>query len=294
MISVLLHLKNNSRSILKYLGWRRFPIIALIFIGFFLMAFYELPPISSFMDFGARQKATSGKKDLTQTYESITLKGQGAIELSFDLKAGEFYWYPQMAVWMEDMMGNHVETLYVTNATAKGLFFGGRSKENFKEFDRESNQNGEYRRVNALPVWSHKRGITYTDGMYVPTREQPLPEAISGATPSQNFYLTTATDFKKPFVLRMEINVAFDDNEYYSEFDFPEDEVFHSGTGQLGQPSLVYEAKIDFSKSNQYVVMQLIGRGHHSGKTGEIFDDLQTLTSAKQIAERVVVGINRR
>ncbi len=38
----------------------------------------------------------------------------------------------------------------------------------------------------------------------------------------------------------------FNDNEFYSEFDFPDEEVYHNGTGQLGQPSMIFETAIDF------------------------------------------------
>ena len=49
-----------------------------------------------------------------------------------------------------------------------------------------------------------------------------------------NFKLLSSLEAIDNFRLIIEINVAFDDNEYYSDFDFPDDEIFHSGTGQLG------------------------------------------------------------
>ena len=93
---------------------------------------------------------------------------------------------------------------------------------------------------------------------------------------------------------RVELNVAFDDNEFYSEFDFPDDEVYHSGTGQLGQPSIVFDALIDLEDGKNYYLMELIGHGHHSGQTGELFSDLSTLTTAKQIVERIVIGVHKK
>ena len=85
--------------------------------------------------------------------------------------------------------------------------------------------------------------------------------------------------------------MAFDDNEYYSEFDFPDDDVFHSGTGQLGQPSIVFEASVDMNDNKDYYLMELIGHGHHSGQTGELDSDLSTLTTALEIVERIVIGV---
>ena len=119
-----------------------------------------------------------------------------------------------------------ITSLYVTHATAKGTFFGGRTKENFKSFDAKKNSTQEFRRVDALPVWSHKRGILQADGIYAPTTENPLTDALSGETlPSSFRFRTSVGNTSGNIRLRLEINVAFDDNEFYSEFDFPDDEV---------------------------------------------------------------------
>ena len=216
--------------------------------------------------------------------------GKG-LELDIDLLRSEHYWHPQMAVWTEDMEGNYLETVFVSKATAKGLFFGGRSKQNFKTFDQNKDAVGEYRRVNALPVWSHKRGVVYTDGMQMPTNKNPLPDAITGETLTDNFRLLVSVEPLRSFVLKIEINVAFDDNEYYSEYDFPDDDIYHNGTGQLGQPSIIFETPIDLIDGKNYYLMDLEGHGHHSGQTGRIYSDLSTLTTAKQIVERIVVGV---
>jgi len=37
--------------------------------------------------------------------------------------------------------------------------------------------------------------------------------------------------------------------------------------------------------------MNLIGRSHHSGATGELFDDLETMTTALHIAEEIIVRV---
>jgi len=109
-----------------------------------------------------------------------------------------------------------------------------------------------------------------------------------------NFHLLSSTTALDSFNLKLEINVAFDDNEYYSEYDYPDDETFHNGTGQLGQPSIVFNSEIALQNGDSYYLMDLIGHGHHSGQTGEIFGDLSSLTTAKQIVERIVVGVRRK
>ncbi len=287
----LFHLKNNIKSLKVYSKSRVLSIIILIGATFFLSAYLQKAPFRNMMDFGARLKSNQSKAIDRSAYELVEYNTDGDVQLTIDLLRGQHYWHPQMAIWTEDTSGLFLQTIFVTQATAKGLFFGGRSKSNFKSFDTKKDPSGDYRRVDALPVWSHKRGIQYADGMYVPPSNDPMPDGLSGATLSDNFLMNTSAGYTSKFILRIEINVAFDDNEYYSEFDFPDDEVFHSGTGQLGQPSIVYEAIIDTEDDQSYYLMKLVGHGHHSGQSGELFEDLSTLTTAQHLVERIVVGV---
>lgn len=290
-LGVLFHFKNNFRSIKLYTKGKTVSLLGLLSLLLLLGGFYQITPFNQLMDFSAKQKA-SAKKELNQTtYQLVEMNTTNDIKLIIDLLRSEHYWHPQMAIWIENEKGNYIETLFISKATAKGLFFGGRSKSNFKSFDKNKNTSGEYRHVNALPVWAHKRNVKYTDGMYVPPSNQPLPDAITGATITDNFKLNTSIEPFKKFVLKIEINVAFDDNEYYSEYDFPEDTIFHNGTGQLGQPSIIFSTNIDMNDGKNYYLMELIGHGHHSGQNGTIYPDLSTLTTAKQIVERIVVGV---
>lgn len=246
------------------------------------------------MSFGTKLRATQKQEVDHNKREVIEMSMDGQIQLSLDLLRGEHYWHPQMAIWVEDSAGNFIQTLFISKATAEGLFFGGRSKENFKTFDETTDASGDYRRVDALPVWSHKRNIKYDDGMYVPPHHQPIVDGTSGPTISESFLLKTSTEDLEKFKVRVEINVAFDDNEFYSEFDFPDDDVYHSGTGQLGQPSIIFESKVDTEDGQDYYLMNLIGHGHRSGQTGELSANLSTLTTAKQIVERIVLGVKKQ
>ncbi|MEL7118653.1 MAG: hypothetical protein AAFO07_04410 [Bacteroidota bacterium] len=291
-IGVAFHLFNNFQPLKKY-GKGIVSLLVLTIGALLLSATYFLTePFHSLMDYGTRLKANTEKNINSSQYDVLQMPvSNGNINLTIDLLQGEHYWHPQMAVWIEDAQGNYTETLFVTKATAKGIFYGGRSKANFKEFDGKKGGRGDYRRVNALPVWSHKRGVLYEDKMYVPTRANPLPDAITGATFKGNFKLLTAIDELEKFTLKIELNVAFDDNEYYSEYDFPDDDIFHSGTGQLGQPSIIFEAHIDMVDNKKYYLMEMIGHGHRSGQTGELFTDVSSLTTALDIVERIVVGV---
>ncbi len=290
-LGILFHLKNNFRSLKMYSKGKWILFIALIGGLFFLGAAYQISPFNQLMDFGDKQKATSKKELNRSTYEIVEMNMSNKLQLTIDVLRSEHYWHPQMAIWVEDEGGNYVKTLFVSKATAKGLFFGGRSKDNFKTFDESKDVSGDYRRVNALPVWSYKRAVEYADGLYVPPINNPLPDAITGATITNNFQLLSSIEERSKFHLKIEINVAFDDNEYYSAYDFPDDKTFHSGTGQLGQPSIIFDALIDMNDNKNYYLMQLIGHGHYSGQNGNINSDISTLTTAKQIIERIVVGV---
>ena len=291
---VAFHLANNFGPLRNYSRDSSLLFISAGIALLFLGAYAQTEPFRSLMDFGTRLKATAAKELNLSAYEIVEMGMDKEVGLSIDLLRSEHYWHPQMAVWTEDTLGNYLETVFVTKATAKGLFFGGRSKENFKDFDKRRDAAGGYRRVNALPVWSHQRGVQYEDGLYVPTRNTPLPDAITGATLTDNFKLLSSLDPVSNFVLKLEINVAFDDNEHYSEFDFPDDEVFHNGTGQLGQPSIVYQAAIDLQDGRDYYLMELVGHGHRSGLNGEVYRDLSTLTTALEMVERIVVGVHQK
>ena len=292
IIATCLHLKNNFKAISTYSkNLIVFPV--LIFALVFLYSSYaEVAPAKHLMDWGARSKVAIGKVANSKEYEYFEVNFEHDLQLNIDLLRGEHFWHPQIAIWTEDTTGNYLKTLFVTKATAKGIFAGGRTKENFKSLDEsQETETDDYRRVDALPVWSHKRGVIYDDGLYAPTYENPLPDGFTGATPLDNFHLKTSTDKKDVFVLKMEINVAFDDNEFYSEFDFPDDDTFHNGTGQLGQPSIIFKTKIDLNDSSDYYLMKFEGHGHRSGQNGNIYSETETLTTTLEIVERIVVGV---
>jgi len=290
-VTGLLHILNNIKPLRNYSkrGAVFFMLGLVGVIAFF--SYSELPIAKSFMDFGARSKANLGNSENDNTYSKITMGLGKEHQLSLDIKRAKHFWHPQIAIWTEDTTGVYKETLFVTKATAKGFFAGGRSKENFKELDNVSSMDVDsYRRVNALPVWSHKRGVKYDDGLFAPTYEDPMPDGLSGATPLDNFIFETSVDYQEPFVVKFEINVAFDDNEYYSEFDFADDATFHNGTGQLGQPSLIYASKVNSGSMKTPKIMKLQGHGHHSSQDGSIYEDVSKLTTALEIIEYIVLG----
>ena len=95
-------------------------------------------------------------------------------------------------------------------------------------------------------------------------------------------------DLPGKFRILFEINQNWDWNEYWTNNKYPDDEDYKMSC----QPALVYEAVIDTENKKDSYPMKVIGHSHYSGKTGELFSDLSTITTALDIAESIVVSIN--
>jgi hypothetical protein len=274
---------------------KEFLIVTVLIAGIFAFTYYEPVPIRQLMDWRASRNTQSIADVSLSEYDVYDFAQGNEADITIDFLKGKHFWNPQLVIWLEDSSGNYIETLLVTESTARGLFYSGRTASNFKESDEEkADENTPTRRVDALPCWSHKRNHKYADGFYSPPPGEPMPDAISGATPKANFYFKSAPDGiddLKSFRIMVEVNVAFDENEFYSEYDFLDDSVYHSGTGLLGQPSLIYGTTVSKTDDHRYYVLHLLGHGHHSGASGELFRNMETITTAKYVVERIVLGV---
>jgi hypothetical protein len=203
-------------------------------------------------------------------------------QITLDFYKGKSFYYPLMAVWLEDERGNFIQTLFVARSVGTGYFLYGK-QENNKWVPAPK------REPQTLPYWAHKRGIKASDGLYVPDSENPVPDAYSGATPLSGFTLVSRADNTLPSKYRVmfEINQNWDWNEYWTNDKFPDDQYYKMSC----QPALVYEADIDSGSPKDTYPMKPVGHSHYSGKTGELFTDLSTLTTALHIADSIVVRI---
>ena len=180
---------------------------------------------------------------------------------------------PQMAFWLEDEKGNFVTNIYITYRSATSKWAGGKS----------------IRRPAALPVWSHKQGIQYKDGLYMPDREHPLPDAVTGATPKESF----TKEWNIPeglspgkYVMKAETNNSFDYNDRYKK-DLPEDHPDFNA--ENGQPSLVWKGELTFGQKDAKVSLSPCGHGHPTGKDEKLYTDMKGITDALQIVESIEV-----
>lgn len=185
---------------------------------------------------------------------------------------------PQFAIWIEDLNGNYIQTLYVTERSGKsnwrGLPF--RSK--------------DVRRPAALPYWSHKRGIKSSDGIYMPDKNNPVTDAITGATPSGSFKLTCPEpSYKEDYYICLEINKSFDYNEYFTRKAMEDPDKSHAEKNYSGQPALVYQTKINTKTDQNTYLLELIGHSDPIGASGEIYKNINQITTAQNITKMITI-----
>ncbi len=230
----------------------------------------------------ARLQNKNRKKSNLPTYELLkTNPSANGTSIRLEFEKGKSYNHPVMAVWVEDMQGNYIQTIYVVNSIAKSVFkhgkpvWGGWSS-------------GVARRAATLPYWAFKRGIRESDGLMLPSPDNQLPDAISGATPVNNFILNAKTDapLRFPFRVMLEINQPFDWNQFWHNNRYPDDKDYKTN----GQPALVYEAAV--SSPGNKTEMKPIGHSHYSGKDGSLTPDIKTLTTAISIVSKIGVEAN--
>jgi hypothetical protein len=187
---------------------------------------------------------------------------------------------PQIAVWIEDTDGNYIDTLFVTKKSGTQGWVGpiGLPADSI-------------RRPEALPCWSHKRGVVYADGYYMPTKDNPLPDAITAASPAGDFHLLTrATDKTGRFVIKAEVNNSADFNDAFPKNATHGDPNYSGGSMGSGQPSIVYSATADLSSGPGTWELLPVGHGSPDGRDGSLDPDLGSLTTAKDIIKRITIS----
>jgi hypothetical protein len=231
---------------------------------------------------GYRCSSTSNTTDSGQIETIRTNIGGQGISIRIDFLKGESHNHPLMAIWLEDADGKYIETIYVAESIGKGIFeHGDLSDGKWHE--------GAVRRPAALPYWGYKRGVKAPDGYYLPTPEQPMPDAVTGPTPAGNFILESKSTVPTPgrFKVMLEINQSWDWNEFWTNSKYQGDVNYMTSS----QPSLVYEAVIDLNSAVREYGMKPAGHGHYAGADGSLDPDLSTLTTAMGIAGSVKVTI---
>jgi len=180
---------------------------------------------------------------------------------------------PQFAVWLTDLDTNYVGTIFCTSKIAREGWVSNRGN----------------RRKEALPYWCHCRGITYPDGLMLPTREDPLTDGLTGATPKADYFVRISPRQNQSYLIFAEFNHSVDFNETYRNDAKEGSPTYSGGKEGSGQPALVYSARIDLAGEAQRWELQLLGHSSPDGSTGIIYHDLSAITTARSIVRRVAV-----
>jgi hypothetical protein len=237
-----------------------------------LIAFLLLPACKS-----SRIQEEPKKTDL-----SANPSGTGpAVTLEF--QKGKALNHPSFVLWAEDMEGKYLQTLFITRAVGTSIYDHGDASSGHWE-------PGEIRRPASLPYWAHKRGVKEKDGLFIPSVENPIADAYTGATPPGDFSLSTRFDKEPPrkFRILFEINQTWDWNEFWTNNKYPDDAEYKTSC----QPAVVYMAAVDLDEGSSTYTLEAIGHSHYAGKTGELFTDLSTLTTALEIVGNMTVKLD--
>jgi hypothetical protein len=194
---------------------------------------------------------------------------------------------PQMALWCETADGEFLTTLFVTDRIATQSWRGAPG---------DPTPTTEIRRPESLPVWAHRRGRVYSDGLRVPTRSEPVADAVTGATPNGGFTLTTELpDTHDVIVVYFEVNHSADFNDAFPADAGKNAREYSGGPWGSGQPALVYRAVVDLAGgpkiAGRPTAFELVGHASPNGSTGEIYPDVSRVTTAHDIVQTVEITV---
>lgn len=169
---------------------------------------------------------------------------------------------PQFAIWLEDVNGNYVETLYVTSKIAK---------ENWSKIKKQE----------VLPYWNYK------------LNSRPISaDAVSSATPKGSSAIkTNLFETQGKYVVCAEVNMSTDFNEYYKKDAVVGKDNYSGGAKGSGQPSIVYNAIVDLNLKNAIYELKPVGHSNPAGTDGKLYKDMSKITTAKNIIKNIVVDI---
>jgi hypothetical protein len=173
---------------------------------------------------------------------------------------------PQIAIWLEDVDGRYLTTLYASKKIATRSWVSAHSNP----------------RNEALPYWSHR------------CKELPLTDGMTGATPRNSFDVRMHDKVGlRQFSVMIEVNHSIDWNDAYPENAKTGDANYSGGDEGSGQPALVYGIDVDLDSDRNTFEAFLIGHSSPDGTDGEIHHDMDGITSALNIVKRITVSTKK-
>ncbi len=211
--------------------------------------------------------------------------GETSPALTVSFEAGKAHNHPTFAIWLETPDGKLIQTLFVTRSIGSGFFQYGDAGDG-----RWLKVPGKSIRPAALPYWVHRReNISEQEAM--PTPENPVADAYTGATPTGNFRLSAATKEVLPekFRLLVEVNQPWDWNKFWSNDKFSE----YPNYKTSAQPSLVYAVDVDLNDRMPVYYLNPIGHGAFAGQDGKLYTDISKHTTALEIFKQITLAIDK-
>lgn len=201
----------------------------------------------------AYQTTVNGKLDSSKPYLAVDLT------YNFDVYHRPVFFmpksHPTFVIWLEEVDTGYRESIFVTHKAGK------------------NDWNFASSRPEAIPVWY---GVNKIE-----KRQRRFDiDSVSGATPKNGkaricWQVPERLRDKKAY-LYIEANNSFDFNNHYTK---KKGSPGYSGAN--GQPSLVWKASIDFSRTTpQDILPEIIGHGDLFGENHRLFDDVSTITTA--------------
>jgi hypothetical protein len=135
----------------------------------------------------------------------------------------------------------------------------------------------------------YKRQVKAGDGLYAPTPDTAVPDALTGATPKSGFTLKTGTSLgnDKKYRILVEVNQPWDSNDFWTNNKFPDDLNYKSSL----QPALIYAVTVSPGSEVSEYFLNPIGHSHYSGENGNLYTDLTTITTARDIFSKIKVTL---
>lgn len=222
----------------------------------------------------------STPKKTTQTvlYTDVADNNPG-IEMTVAIKTGKALNHPTYVLWMEDMSGNYIKTLFITKSYASGIF----GHEMVGDTVWLKKPGASYQPA-ALPYWTFKKGLINNKDI-IPTPDNPFTDAYTGATPKGNLDFKTNVKQAKPFRMLMEINQPWDWDAYWTNNKYAGNAAYEHSA----QPSLIYAVSIIEGENEFY--LNPIGHGDPKGESGRLYTNINTLSTAKNILESISITI---
>ncbi len=223
------------------------------------------------------QACSNNKVKVNNLVELSTNVEAKETPFSINVVAGKSFHHPTFSFWVEDVKGNYIETVFVTQYLATGVYGHGSLGEN-----KWDNKPGPANRPATLPFWLHKRAKAENLPL-MPDATHPVPDGITGATPQSDFLLHSKIINELPdqFKILMEINIPWDYNEHWTNEKYPDD--FNYKTS--AQPALVYAVTINKNELEKPYFLNPIGHSHYSGEDGHLYTNLNGFSTALKIIE---------